>query len=450
MKKVLCVLMAFALLSGVCFANGASETTATPAAAKRSGPIELTFWHAMGGVNGEALVSMVNEFNKQNEGKIHVNYEYQGKYDDEFSKIQASGGKYPCDIIQVYDIGTRYMIDSGWIVPVQNYIKKDNYDISKIEPNIAAYYTVDNTLYSMPFNSSTPVLYYNKTAFKEAGIDKAPACFEDVFADAAKLKQVNADGSVKRYGFGMGNYGWFFEQWVGKMGKHYVNNNNGRGKDHATAVEFDSNGAGIQILNVWDKVLKEGIGPYLNMGNEDAKAAFISGNICITLESTAALKSLLTNVGDKFEIGVGYFPSINRNDVGGVSVGGGSLWMMNTGDQARMDATWEFLKFMISPEEQAFWNSKTGYFPVTVAAADTQTFKDNIAKYPQFQVAIDQLHSSAPQYAGALLSVFSESRQIVQNYIARLANKELDAQGTLDGMVKEINKAIDSYNLANY
>jgi len=442
--------MAFALLSGVCFANGASETTATPAAAKRSGPIELTFWHAMGGVNGEALVSMVNEFNKQNEGKIHVNYEYQGKYDDEFSKIQASGGKYPCDIIQVYDIGTRYMIDSGWIVPVQNYIKKDNYDISKIEPNIAAYYTVDNTLYSMPFNSSTPVLYYNKTAFKEAGIDKAPACFEDVFADAAKLKQVNADGSVKRYGFGMGNYGWFFEQWVGKMGKHYVNNNNGRGKDHATAVEFDSNGAGIQILNVWDKVLKEGIGPYLNMGNEDAKAAFISGNICITLESTAALKSLLTNVGDKFEIGVGYFPSINRNDVGGVSVGGGSLWMMNTGDQARMDATWEFLKFMISPEEQAFWNSKTGYFPVTVAAADTQTFKDNIAKYPQFQVAIDQLHSSAPQYAGALLSVFSESRQIVQNYIARLANKELDAQGTLDGMVKEINKAIDSYNLANY
>lgn len=65
------------------------------------------------------------------------------------------------------------MIDSGWIVPVQDYIKKDNYDISKIEPNIAAYYTVDNTLYSMPFNSSTPVLYYNKTAFKEAGIDKA-------------------------------------------------------------------------------------------------------------------------------------------------------------------------------------------------------------------------------------------------------------------------------------
>jgi sn-glycerol 3-phosphate transport system substrate-binding protein len=229
-----------------------------------------------------------------------------------------------------------------------------------------------------------------------------------------------------------------------------VNNNNGRGKDYATAVEFDKNGGGLQILNVWDKVLKEGIAPYLNMGNDDAKAAFISGQICMTLESTAALKSLILNVGDKFEIGVGYFPSINKNDVGGVSVGGGSLWMMNTGDQRRQDATWQFLKFMISPEMQATWNAKTGYFPVTVAAAQTETFKKNIAQYPQFQVAIDQLHDSAPQYAGALLSVFSEARQTVQNYIARLANKEVNPQQALDGMAKDINKAIETYNLVNY
>ncbi|MFA6690024.1 MAG: ABC transporter substrate-binding protein [Sphaerochaetaceae bacterium] len=448
MKRVLGLILVGLLAASFCFAGGSSETKA--ATAQQAGPVKITFWHAMGGVNGEAIAAMVDEFNKQNEGKIQVTYEYQGNYDDEFAKIQASGGNYPCDIIQVYDIGTRYMIDSGWILPVQEYITKDNYDIGQIEPNIAAYYTVDGTLYSMPFNSSTPVLYYNKTAFEEAGIDKVPTCFEDIYEIAEKLKVVNPDGTVKRYGFGMGNYGWFFEQWIGKMGLHYVNNNNGRGKDYATAVEFDKNGGGLQILNVWDKVLKEGIAPYLNMGNDDAKAAFISGQICMTLESTAALKSLILNVGDKFEIGVGYFPSINKNDVGGVSVGGGSLWMMNTGDQRRQDATWQFLKFMISPEMQATWNAKTGYFPVTVAAAQTETFKKNIAQYPQFQVAIDQLHDSAPQYAGALLSVFSEARQTVQNYIARLANKEVNPQQALDGMAKDINKAIETYNLVNY
>ncbi len=443
MKKTLCLILVGLLLVGSVFAAGSKEEV-------KKGPTQITFWHAMGGVNGEVLSSMVDEFNKQNEGKIRVNYEFQGSYDDEFAKIQAAGDNYPCDIIQVYDIGTRYMIDSGWILPVQDYVEKDNYDISQIEPNIAAYYTVEDTLYSMPFNSSTPVLYYNKTALDEAGIDMIPTNFEDLYEVAEKLKIVNPDGSVKRYGFGMGNYGWFFEQWIGKMGKHYVNNNNGRGEKYATAVDFDTNGAGMDIIKVWDKILKENISPYLNIGNDDAKAAFIAGNVCMIPESTAALKTLLLNAGDKFEIGVAYFPSINRGDVGGVSVGGGSLWMMGTGDKVREDATWEFLKFMISPEMQAFWNAKTGYFPVTVAAAETETFKKNIAQYPQFQVAIDQLHDTAPQYAGALLSVFSEARKIVQNYIARLANNQVDAQGALDGMTKDINKSIESYNMVNY
>lgn len=447
MKKLLCLVLTGLLAASLAFAGGRSETKA-PAAI--SGPVEITFWHAMGGINGEALAEIIDGFNKQNEGKISVTYEYQGSYDEEFAKIQASGGQYPCDIIQVYDIGTRYMIDSGWTLPVQDYVRKDSYDISKIEPNIAAYYTVDGTLHSMPFNSSTPLLYYNKTAFDEAGIKTVPTSFDDIYEIAEQLKVVGSDGKVKRYGFGMGNYGWFFEQWVGKMGKHYVNNNNGRGAKPATAVEFDSNGSGIQIINVWDKILKQGISPYLNQGNNDAKAAFIAGDIAMTLESTAALKTLLTNVGDKFEIGVAYFPSINRGDVGGVSVGGGSLWMLNTRNQAKMDATWEFLKYLVEPEVQAAWNAKTGYFPVTVAAAQTQTFKDNISKYPQFQVAIDQLHDTKPEYAGALLSVFSESRQIVQDYIARLANNQLNAQQTLDGMVKDINKSIENYNLVNY
>lgn len=448
MRKWYLLAMVAVLSASMVFGAGSSETV-TQAAAP-SGPVELTFWHAMGGVNGEAMNQLVDKFNQDYQGKIHVTVQYQGSYDDEFSKIQASGGNYPCDIIQVYDIGTRYMIDSGWITPVQTFINKTKYDVSQIEPNIAAYYTVDGTLYSMPFNSSTPILYYNKTALQEAGITDVPKNFDDIIAMSAKLKQTNADGTVKRYGFGMGNYGWFFEQWIGKMGKQYANNNNGRGAKPATAVAFDSNGAGLQIVQTWEKLLSSGVMPYLNQGNNDAKAAFISGDIAMTLESTAALKSLLTNIGDKFELGVAYFPSINKDDIGGVSVGGGSLWMMDTKDQARMDATWEFLKYMVNPENQAFWNSKTGYFPVTVAAQSTQTFKDNVAKYPQFQVALDQLHASKPQYAGALLSVFSQARQINQEYIARLANKELNAQQTLDGMVKEINKAIENYNLVNY
>lgn len=420
-------------------------------ASAEEAPVEITFWHAMGGVNGEAITTMIENFNKEYEGKIKVNYEYQGSYDDAFAKIQAAGiNAIPCDLMQVYDIGTRFMIDSGWVKPMQEFIDAEGFDVSVIEPNIAAYYTVDGTLYSMPFNSSTPILYYNKTAFEAAGLDPEvpPKNFDEIKEMAAKI----AESGACQYGFGMGNYGWFFEQWTGKMGKNYVNNNNGRGEAYATAVEFDSNGAGHDILSVWQDMVGEGkLAPYLNQGNDDAKQAFINGDIAITLESTAALKTLLTNVGDSFEIGVGYFPSINADDVGGVSVGGGSLWAFNTGDEAREAATWEFVKYMVNAENQAFWNAQTGYFPVNVEAHETETFKANVEQYPQFQVAIDQLHDSAPEYAGALLSVFSTARASVQEYTEKLVHGEIaDVDDCVAQLAAAINEQIEMYNLTNY
>ena len=104
----------------------------------------ISFWHAMGGVNGEALDYLVNKFNEENEFGITVDSQYQGSYDDAINKLKAAGmGQLPCDIVHSYEIGTRFIIDSGWIVPVQEYIDKDNWDTSAIEPNLLAYYTVD-------------------------------------------------------------------------------------------------------------------------------------------------------------------------------------------------------------------------------------------------------------------------------------------------------------------
>ena len=74
------------------------------------------------------------------------------------------------DLVQIYDIGTLFMIDSGWVIPMQDMIDSEGYDVSDLEPNITAYYTVDDKLYSMPFNSSTPILYYNKDMFDKAGV----------------------------------------------------------------------------------------------------------------------------------------------------------------------------------------------------------------------------------------------------------------------------------------
>ncbi len=440
MKKLLSLIMALLMVLSL-----------VPAALAEA-PVEIVFWHSMGGVNGEAITALVDGFNTANAGKIKVNVEYQGTYDDAINKIKAAGmSALPCDVVQVYDIGSRFMIDSGWAKPMQEFIDASGYDISQIEPNIAAYYTIEGKLYSMPFNSSTPLLYYNKTAFEKAGLDPntAPKNFDEIVEFAQKLTIKDDAGNITQRGFGMGNYGWFFEQWIGKMGKQYVDNNNGRGEAAATKVVFDENGAAKDILNTWKKLIDDGTITYLNKGNNDAKAAFISGQIAMTMESTAALKSLLTNVGDSFEIGTGFFPNINADDVGGVSIGGGSLWALASGNDAKQNAAWEFIQYMIAPEQQAVWNATTGYFPITVATHDLDAFKANLAQYPQFGTAIEQLHSTAPQYAGSLLSVFPEARALVESYTEKVVGGELSVDEAVAKLAADINSAIEIYNLTN-
>ena len=143
----------------------------------------------MGGVNGEAMDYLINKFNEENTDGITVEAVYQGEYDDTINKLKSAQiGNMGADLVQIYDIGTRFMIDSGWVIPMQELINADGYDISRIEPNIAAYYTVNNELYSMPFNSSTPILYYNKDMFEKAGITETPQTLEDLLDVCQKLK----------------------------------------------------------------------------------------------------------------------------------------------------------------------------------------------------------------------------------------------------------------------
>lgn len=406
---------------------------------------EISFWHSMGGVNGQAIDTLVKKFNDENEYGITVKAQYQGEYDDSLNKLKSSQiGNMGADLVQVYEIGTRFMIESGWITPMQQMIDADNYDLSQIEPNLAAYYTIDDQLYSMPFNSSTPIMYYNKEMFEKAGITEIPDSLEGIEAIGEKLLNEGGAGQV----ISLGIYGWFFEQFIGKQGLEYANNGNGR-TESATAVAFDENGAAENILTAWKSLYDKGYAPNVGKGGDAGLADFSAGKSAITLGSTASLKQILQDVNGKFEVGTAYFPKVKSTDEGGVSIGGASLWALNNNDPKKTRATWEFVKFLISPESQAYWNAQTGYFPVTTAAQEEPVFKENVEKYPQFQTAIDQLHDSSPEYVGALLSVFPEARATVESEIENLLNGNVDVEKTVKNMADAINKSIEEYNLVN-
>lgn len=416
----------------------------TQAAASGEGQT-ITFWHSMGGVNGEALDYLVNKFNQENDKGITVEAQFQGEYDDAINKLKSAQiGNMGADLVQIYDIGTRFMIDSGWVVPMQELIDADGWDVSQIEPNIAAYYSVDNKLYSMPFNSSTPILYYNKDMFEKAGITEAPDSLGAIGEIADDLMTKGGAGEP----ISLSIYGWFFEQFTCKQGLDYVDNGNGR-TAAATAVTFDENGAAVNTLTAWKELYDKGYAPNVGRGGDAGLADFSSGKAAMTLGSTASLKQILEDVNGKFEVGTAYFPKVNDSDEGGVSIGGASLWALNNEDEAKKAATWEFVKFLVSPESQAYWNAQTGYFPVTTAAHDEPVFKDNLAQYPQFGTAIDQLHDSTPQSAGALLSVFPEARQIVETEIENMFNQNRSPEDTAAVMAEQINKSIEEYNLLN-
>ncbi len=438
--------MALAAVMSISFLAGCGSK---PTEGTEDDPIELVFWHAMGGVAGESIGKLVEDFNKSQK-TIKVKAEYQGSYDDAINKLKSSQqGNGGPDIMQLYDIGTRWMIDSGYALPMQQFIDADKYDVSSLEKNILGYYTVQDKLYSMPFNSSTPILYYNEDAFVAAGLDpkKPPTTMEEVKSMAEKLVKKEGD-KVDVYGYSMAVYGWFFEQLMAKQDLDYGNNGNGR-KDKATAVDFDKNGGGLKIFNMWKDLYATGNAGNFGRKTADTQNAFIAGKTAMMIDSTAVVNSIIKGVNGKFKVGTAFLPSINSTDKGGVSIGGGSLWIMDKEDEGRGKAAWEFIKFMVSPEQQLYWHQNTGYFPITTKTYELEGMKEHLKKLPQFQTAIDQLHSSKVESRGALLGVFPEARQIVETQVEALLQNTITPQQAVDKAAADINSALEKYNKAN-
>ncbi len=424
-----------------------APVVATEAAAP-TGPVNIAFWHAMSGHNGEVVDELVKRFN-ESQTDVIVTATFQGSYDDEINKLKAGfQSKDVPAIVQVYDIGTRLMIDLGVMTPMQDFIDAENFDVADIEPNVANYYSVDGKMWSMPFNTSNPVLYYNKDMFKAAGLDpeKAPQTWAEVETAARAIKKSNP----AVFGCSFAIYGWFFEQFTAVQGGYFVDNDNGR---TATATKAVFNGPeGVALLNWWKGMIDEGICSNLGRKTTDTKAAFDSQAVAMTLDSTAGLRDRITAAEGKFEVGVGYLPRAKAEDYGkaGTIIGGASVWITNLRPVEEQQAAWEFVQFLSSAESQAYWHIQTGYYPINSKGYNEPDDIAWRAQYPQFEVAMDQLHIAPLNNvtAGGLIGVFPEARQTVESAIEEFFAGQATAQEALDKAALSITTAIEDYNLS--
>ena len=280
-----------------------------------SGPVGITLWHFEPAAGGDSLVKLVDRFNaSQNE--VRVEPTFQGNDDELAVKLfnSMSGGNVPT-IAYMQDGYTQAMIDSQQIVPIQQYIDRDKYDLSDFPPAAIAYYTVDNTLYAMPFGLLVPVMYYNKIPFREAGLDpdRPPRDLDEVRAASEKLVQRDSAGNITRYGFALDVYPWFLENMLAGAGELYVNNENGR-DGFATEATFD-NGAGRKLFRWWNDMIRDGLA--LNIGWDPGQAngllAIAAKKAVMARQASGALRSVVDIVSkgiEGVELGVAPLPGI--------------------------------------------------------------------------------------------------------------------------------------------
>lgn len=411
----------------------------------------VTFWHSMAGANGEAVNHLVDQFNQQHSGKIKVEATFQGKYNDSLTKLKASvQSRQTPNLVQVFEIGTQLMVDTKATVPFADMASQAGIAIETIEPGIAKYYTIGGKLQSLPFNASAPVLFYNKTAFKNAGLDPAkPPTTMSELAEAAKKLTVSSGGKVSQYGVVASIDGWLVEQMLAAGGVQYCDQDNGRA-GRATGVTWNNEQL-RSVVTTWAGLVKEG--NLLNVGrnNTDASAAFQAGRAAMLPFTSANLRDIIK--GSKFEVGVANYIRPDGTQPSGVFNGGASVWTMAGHPKAQQTAAGEFLKYLASPEAQGYWAAHTGYIPVVTAAAQTKEFTDVLTTYPDFAKPGAELRDAAttPASSGCLMGVMPQARDkmndVVESVILGKATADkaiTDAQAAMTDVIAAYNKSVGS------
>lgn len=426
-------------------ALGAVLLGAATLAAAQSGRTTVTFWYALGGSIGEQIEGLVKTYNSSQE-KVTIKAEYTGNYDDTLNKLRATlqAGKGFPNIVQVYDIGTRFMVDSGATVPLEDVAKANGFDINQFVTAPRNYYTVDGKMNSLPFNSSNPLLYFNQDILKKSNIEQRPLYNLAQLEDTIKRLTIkDAAGKTTRYGITWHADSWFVEQFGYNSGQYYCNNENGR-KARATETNFN-NPAAVAFLEMMGRLVQGGFAAPVGRDGTASLNNFVNSQAAIYVSSTANLFGATRAVGGKFPIRTSFYPYLK--DRNGVAIGGASLWMLKGFSDPEQDAAWSFIKFMVEPATQGRWHLGTGYFPVIRGVGDRADVKQGQVKNPNFITAIRQLETSKVNNfsAGCLMGQFTEIRTYVVSAWEEVL-KGKPAKQALDEAKVKADAALTRYN----
>lgn len=409
-----------------------------------SGRTKIVFWHEMKGPGQKQLNSFITAFNKS-QTKYEVVPQFQGSYNAVIQKIMNTHGTTASPaVFQSMDISSSQMYHSGYTVPVQKFIDRDNYDISQISSVARGVATRNNKLLAMPFNTSQTTLFYNAGLLKKYGIKPLPVSpsYSDISRVSSQLYQ-KSNHKIK--GMSVEAYSWLFEQFLSNANEKFANHHDGH-VGIADKVKFTGPVA-IESMKWLQGRVKAG--DFMNYGNsKNEMAAFLSGKLGLFMQTSADTSLLIKGLGK--DLGVTYYPHPDGVKPNGISVGGASMWIANDKSATVQEGAWQFIKFLVSAQTQAKWEKATGYLAINNKATQEPVLKQLYAKYPMTKIPGDQLKSAKANYtnSGIFVDGVVAARALIENAMQQIyAGK--DVKQSLQTAENSYNKVLKSTNRAN-
>ena len=397
---------------------------------------EIQWWHAMGGRLGEVVVEIADKYNAS-QSDVVVVPTYKGGYEDTMTAgIAAFRAKEQPHIIQIFDAGAATIINAkGATVPVADLMT--DFDIEDYIPGVRYFYAdSDDKMIGLPFNASTPLLYYNKDAFAAAGLEAPPKTWEEFEEMAPKLKAAGFTALAQSHS------PWIFsENFHSRHNIQLATENNG----------YDSTDARILYNNDhmkmhWSKVkewLDAGYYGFYGRAWGDNQDAFVQKEVAMWLGSSGSFGGLTKSTD--FGFGTTFLPyweSITKEPTG-TFIGGAALFAMSGHEDAEYDAVADFFGFMTASENQVFWHKETGYVPITNAAYDAAKEEGYYDSTPDAEVGILQLSLPGGEWTkGYRLGYYVQIRDVMYKHFDDIFSGEASVEEAFVAMEKESNELL--------
>ena len=426
-------------------------TAAAALAALASGATaqtEIQFWHAMGGALGEKVEEIAAGFNASQD-TWEVVPTYKGNYTENMTAAIAAfrAGEQP-HVVQVFEVGTATMMAAeGAVRPAHEIMEAADIDWNPDAyiPAVKSYYTTpEGDLLSLPFNSSTPVLWYNEDLLAAAGVE-VPSTWDEMFAAADALQETGHDCAF--------SFGW--QSWV--MIENYLawhdqpigtKQNGFAGLDTELVID-ESDSLSTLLKRIADS---QSAGTFEYGGRRgDSLPLFTSGECAMWMNSSAYYASITDQA--EFEFGQAFLPlDTNAAEAPQNSIiGGATLWTLEGHPEAEYDGVAAFFQYLSSPEVQADWHQSSGYVPITTAAYELSREQGFYEKNPGTDTAIKQLSLNPPteNSRGLRFGNFVQIRDIINEELELLWAGDKTADEALDAATSRGNALLRDFEAAN-